>query len=80
MERQLFDWENWDSVDEGAMIFYDITMKVDISYIKIGTKFKSVCVDYQRGLLEFYDDEGKPMCKWKLELKVKELVPYETAM
>lgn len=38
METELFDWEDWDG-DHDCMIFYNVTLKVQIGEFPPGTKF-----------------------------------------
>lgn len=52
LERQLFDWQGWDSIDEGAYHFYDCLLKVDIGEHKAGSTVRGIVVDYQRGYLQ----------------------------
>ena len=70
MEKQLFDWISWDELDTVEM-FYEVTLKIDIGEYKAGTAFDYAAVDYEKGLLEFYDDGDEPIASFKLKLIVE---------
>lgn len=72
MERQLFEWKNWDQLDVAALQFYDCTLKVDIGGgYKKGDSVKSIVVDFNEGFLAIYDDEGKEVYKAKLKMSLE---------
>ena len=47
MEKELFDWEQFDVIDEVFYIYYDVTRKLD------GKKFDFANLDLNEGILEY---------------------------
>ena len=39
LEQQIFSWEDWDELDVGDLIFYDVTLKVPVGEFPAGTHF-----------------------------------------
>lgn len=72
MEKELFDWVDWEEVDSGSFIFFHITLKKQIDKFPVGTGFSSASLDYGNGKLEFRDEKDDLMGDFQLELKVKE--------
>lgn len=71
MEDQLFSWERWDSVDTMAFHFYDCVLKVVIGDYSAGTKVSGIFMDYENGVMEFYNDAGDAvLATFKMSLKV----------
>lgn len=68
MEKQIFTYNGWDEQEIGRMIFYSPRLIVGLPGYPMGTSFGSAYVDYQEGLMEFYDSEGTPIVKFKLAL------------
>jgi len=60
METSFFTWSSWNIVDSGDSIyeFFGVTLLVDIGTLKKGQKFRSACMDFQNGVMEFYYDVG----------------------
>lgn len=72
MEYQLFSWERWDATDTMAFQFYDCVLKVGIGDYAAGTKVSVIFMDYEKGVMEFYNDAGDSViAKFKLSLKVE---------
>ena len=77
MEKQLFTWTGWDEQDTASFSFYSPTLITRIGEYPVGTTFKSACINYQTGELEFYDsnsDDSDWECiaAFKLQLQVVE--------
>lgn len=53
-----FQWEGWDQHDTLFMAFYNVEFLEDFGAFKKGDKFSSVSVDYGKGTIEGYDEEG----------------------
>ena len=70
MERELFDYDNWDNIDDFNKVFYGCVLKQDIGVYRAGEKFDSICVNYENGEMSFWigDDEA---ASFQLELRVK---------
>lgn len=60
MEESFFTWVNWQDIDmaEGIYEFLDVTLIVDIGSLKKGQKFRSACMDFKNGIMEFCNDIG----------------------
>ena len=65
MEKELFDWKEWDG-DIECQQFYNVVLKKPI-----GTKFDAVAIDYIKGIMEFYVG-NKVVAKYKLNYVVGE--------
>ena len=52
-------WNGWDEVDILMNIYYNVTFTGDFGVFKNEEKFTSVLVDYQKGVIEGYDDAGE---------------------
>lgn len=66
MEKQLFDWENWDTVDTMVFQFYNCVLKKDIGSHKVNDPIDYIVVNYEDGYLEIKD------VKYPLTLNVSE--------
>lgn len=77
MERELFDWENWDSLDTAAMMFYNATLKRDIGPHKVGDKFPSIELDFDYGFVRLYDNNDQILGKYRISLTVGEEIVDE---
>jgi hypothetical protein len=83
MERELFDWTDWDG-DSDCMTFYNAVLKKQIGSYPVGTKFDGANVMWDKGLLQFYrlgEPEGNftptiVVAQFRLHLEVGEQV-YE---
>ena len=53
-----FQWENWDQHGTLFMAFYNVEFLEDFGAFKKGDKFSSISVDYGKGTIEGYDEEG----------------------
>ncbi len=51
MEKQLFNWEEFDIVSDASYMFYKCTLKQNIGTYKIGDEFDCIIVDYEKGKL-----------------------------
>jgi hypothetical protein len=68
MERQLFDWEVSNGLGGCHMLFGNCTLKVNVGPHKVGTKFKSIYVNFDGGKIVIYSNDGKE--KWTYNLKI----------
>lgn len=81
MERQLFDWTEWDG-DLECMIFNNVVLKVQVGKYLPGTPFDSATVMYDKGILQLCNagpmvDNYAPvnvMGEYKLALVVTETI------
>lgn len=51
MEKQLFDWDGWDIVDDMFFQFLAVVLKVKIGEFSPGEKFEYAGMDYEKGQL-----------------------------
>lgn len=70
MEKQLFDWVDWDQSDTTAFMFYDVTLRLPIGKFPAGTKFNSAYIDYENAKLEFFNDGETPEFTGSLSITV----------
>lgn len=54
MEKQFFDYEYYESYDDGLRLFYDCTLKVDLGQFLIGDKLDEITIDFKSGVMELY--------------------------
>lgn len=45
MEEELFDWENWDVIEEGKEAFYRVKLNKPIGSFNIGDMFDYAFID-----------------------------------
>jgi hypothetical protein len=69
MEKQLFDWFEWDVIDDGVFQFYNCTVK-NIPDYKPGTKISTIVMNYQNGTMTFMDEHSQEMKKFNLQFLV----------
>lgn len=72
MERQLFEWKDWDSLDDHACLqFANCRLKVKIGRFDIGDTIATIVLNYEKGRMDFYAPEGnEPMASFELLLTV----------
>lgn len=71
MEREFFNWDGYDQPGDWALQFYDVEFIKEIGPFKIGDKFDCVVIDFERGVMESYDREGKVLNTVEVGLRVK---------
>ncbi len=72
MEKQLFSWEEYDVVDTCMFQFCDCVLKVGIGDYAAGTKVSVIFMDYENGVMDFYNEAGDTvLAKFNLSLKVE---------
>lgn len=71
MEKQLFDWESYDQLDDTVFAFDNVTLKVPIGGFGVGSKFIQASINWETGVLEFYNAGGQVISRFDLEIKVK---------
>lgn len=54
MEKQLFDWETYDVIDDDLWLFYDCTLKVDLGQFLAGDELDEITIDFETGVMELY--------------------------
>jgi hypothetical protein len=74
MEKELFDWEEWDQADGPtgtADVFYKVKLKVRVGGYSPGSTFDQAVVDTIHGVLTLYDG-FQEAGKWRLHLQLGE--------
>lgn len=74
LEGQFFTWKGWDDIDTAAWHFYDCILLKDFGTFKKGDEITCVFFSMQNSMMEFYDNEGNPMGKFKLTIEAQ---PWE---
>lgn len=52
MEKQLFEWESYDIIDDGIYVFNDVTLKIPVGNLPAGSKFDFANLSFLDGILE----------------------------
>jgi len=72
IESQLFDWEDMESVNLGRSMFYNCTLKVDMSPYKSGDTMESIAVSLDMSCLFIYKTlNDNPVIK-KLKISIED--------
>lgn len=76
MEQDLFDWNNWDILDQAEFQFSPITLKVPVGPFKAGHTFAVAIMSYQEGLLSLFArfEDEEPVLTAQLGLVIKGVV------
>lgn len=76
MEKELFDWENWDELSTCTLQFYNCSLRVPVGQFSVGTKFETICLSFEEGVMTLYPDGNKPdeTFQFKLKLSVGEQI------
>jgi hypothetical protein len=56
-------WSGWDQLDVLFNTYYDVEFTNDFGLFKEGEKFSSISIDYSKGIIEAYDDNGEKVIK-----------------
>jgi hypothetical protein len=73
VERQFFDWTEWDDLGDYMLQFYDPVLKVDLGEFKAGQKFNTATVNFQNGEMEFYNDNDDVIATFQLTFNATQL-------
>lgn len=71
-ECQIFDWQSWDEMGGGAMVFYGCTIVNPFGKYNKGDFVDSIAIDHEKSLIECYDEDGLAVYTGKLVLTVEE--------
>lgn len=55
MEQRFFKWNGWDQHDTMTFSFTNVELVAPMGDFPVGTKFDSAFVDYEKGIIEFFD-------------------------
>lgn len=70
MEQQLFTFNDHDDISTLVFNFYCCILKVPIGKYKAGKEFNKITLDYERSLIELYDDTDEPVARFELLLSI----------
>lgn len=70
MERDLFDWQEWDTLANGSTVYYDCTLRKHIGDFAPGTVFKRIVVDYGRERISLGNSVSGPQAVYRIALQV----------
>lgn len=71
MERQLFNWTDWEELGFMILYFYGCTFNKKVGKYNKGDKVEGISVDYSRGTMKIYEDPDSCIT-YKLSLLVNE--------
>lgn len=57
MEKDLFEWIDWDMNETMCFQFYNCTLKVPLFGLPVGTTVETIVLDYEKGTIEGYNDD-----------------------
>lgn len=69
MEKLLFDWEEFDSIDDSCFVFYKCILKQDIGKHKKGHLIETIMIDYEKSELVIQIDSSNEE-KFKMKLVI----------
>lgn len=59
-------WNNWDEYDVLIFQYYDVTFIEDFGMFKKGDFAKFLSVNYEKGIIEEYNEDGTKVMKTQL--------------
>lgn len=71
MEKQFFTYDSWNEIEPGKMSFVCCTLVQEIGNWKAGEVVPAIMMDYDNGLMVFYNDAGDELRKFELKLEIK---------
>jgi len=69
MEKQIqeitipFKWQGWDQCDILFNFYMGVEFTEDFGVFKKGERFESISVDYSKGIIEAYEENGESVIK-----------------
>lgn len=72
MERELFDWCEWDSLDTGVLQFTGCTLKVPIGQFKTGELVPVIIVSFEAGILQLVAKDGALISQHNIHLALND--------
>jgi hypothetical protein len=71
MEKDLFDWEDVDIIDEGHLKFYRCRLKVGLGNFKLDMVVPIIEINFDSGTMILYEADGQQISEHKLGLTIK---------
>ena len=71
MEKELFIWSTLEDVDFCTPQFYDCRLLKDIGKYQKGMIMSCILMNYQKGEMIFFDEEGNELQKFRLTFNVE---------
>lgn len=59
MEKEFFDFEDWDELDIAICQYYNCRLNKDINQFNKGSEFEMITMDYSRGIITLYKEGDK---------------------
>ena len=56
MEKEWFDWEEWEQVDNFILQFLNCTIKKPFGPYNVGDKVAVICIAFDSGVIECYNN------------------------
>jgi hypothetical protein len=73
MEKEYFDWTEWDFIEENVFQFQNCVVKKPFGPYKIGDAVFIIVLDYSKGVIETYtSDETSLSYRGKLFLVIQD--------
>ena len=67
MEKQWFDWEDWDQIDMMVFGFHNCVLKTQIGPFYMGMVIPYVEINYEEGKIVLYNIDGEIMFEAKMK-------------
>lgn len=71
MEKELFDWKDWDEMDTLAVYFYECVFKKPIGKFKEGDLVDGIFMEFNKGYMTI--NNGDEEVKYKMTLSFDEI-------
>lgn len=68
MESKIFNYEEYDQIDEMLCNYYKVVFKKDFGCFKDGEQHYCISIDYKLGYIGLFDDTGELVKKVDIEL------------
>lgn len=72
MEKEFFEYEDWDPLDTLVLCFYNCILLKQIGIFPPGTYVASITMDYEKGYISIYKniEDSDTEYKYKLKLSI----------
>jgi hypothetical protein len=70
LEKQMFDWEEYDTVDTMVLQFYNAVLKQDIGNYTRGTTIECIVFDVEHAKMRFFTNDGTLLDEFDLSISI----------
>lgn len=70
MEKELFEWKEWDPMDTLVLCFYNCTLIKQIGKFPPGFQTSAITMDYEEGKISIYLEDSDTTVSYKLNLGI----------